>query len=116
MKPISAGKLSARLIFQSRSVATDAIGGSSSIWVDAFGAWAQLIPLAGRALVAAQARNAEVTHEVTIRYRSELADPLSAVSYRIRYGTRTLTVHSAINVDECNKWIVLLCTEGVVKV
>lgn len=69
---------------------------------------ASIEPLSGRELYAAQQFNSEVTHSVHIRYRAGITDAM-----RVRFGTRLFTIHNVLNIEERNRDIQLLCSEGL---
>ena len=50
----------------------------------------------------------KVTHEVTIRYTDNIS-----TNYRILFGTRAFNIRGIINVDERDRFLKLLCEEGV---
>ena len=70
--------------------------------------WAHIKPLSGTERRAAQQAQAEVTHEITIRYHKGVS-PI----HRVLYKTRVFAINSIINRDERNKEIVMSCTEQV---
>lgn len=64
--------------------------------------------MAGREYYQARAINAEISHRVTIRYRSGLK-----TSWRLLYGTRALEIISIADVEEKHIELELLCKEAV---
>lgn len=112
------GDLRRRVLIQLRGVSQDTFGQQVTSWSDYMTSVpADIQALTGRELLAAQAVNAEVTHQITLRYSQSLADPLRVASMRVIYinggATRYFNVGSCINVDERNKQIDLLVTEGL---
>lgn len=57
---------------------------------------------------AAQAEHAKVTHEVHMRYRAGVTP-----RNRVSWGNRVFDIKSAINADERNVELILLCEEAV---
>lgn len=113
-----AGSLRRRVRIQIQQATQDALGQPQSAWVDYMTAVpADIQALSGRELIAAQALNAAVTHQICVRYTSRLADPLRVAAMRAIYQndsvTRYFNVQSAINVDERNREINLLAVEGL---
>jgi len=109
-----AGKLRHRILFQSPAAGQeDAAGQESTDWVDGFSVAADIEPLSGRQLLAAQAEQSSVTHKVTLRYRDELAVPAVVAAMRILYGTRIFQIHVSLNEDERNRQITLMVEEGL---
>ncbi len=70
--------------------------------------WAEVRPLNGRELVVAQQVNAQLSHEVKLRYDSALN--LTSAD-RFIFDSRTLNIESVINVGERNKEFVVMCKE-----
>ncbi|QNN24338.1 phage head closure protein [Planctomycetales bacterium ZRK34] len=68
--------------------------------------YAQVQPLSGRERFYAQQVSAEITHRVTMRYRSDVDS-----SWRLVFKNRTLNIDSVINIDEANRWLELVCKE-----
>lgn len=115
-----AGDLRRKVLIQIRTVTQDTFGQQSVNWSDYMtNVPADIQPLSGRELVAAQAVNAEVTHTVVVRYSPLLADPLKVAAMRIIYSnadvTRYFNVLASMNVDERNKQIDLMTVEGLNK-
>ena len=108
------GELRRRVTLQQRIQGQDAAGGILATWADLATVSAKVDQLTGRELLAAQAVHAEITLEVTVRWRPELADPRTAARYRVRYGTRTLSIHGVIDIDDRRQYVVLQCAEGVI--
>lgn len=108
-----ASDLRHRVTFQSRSVTTDSFGAQSQAWADVATVWADVSPLSGRELMAAQAINVEVSHSITIRWQAQFAGPKVAAAMRIVYGNRIFNIHSAIDPDERRKTIQISASEGL---
>lgn len=108
------GNLRRRITFQARSGVVDSFGQQQTSWVDLLTAVpAELEALAGRELQVAQAINAEVTHRVTVRYHPQLANPVAVAAMRIVYGARIFNILASMNVDERNREIELMASEGL---
>ena len=112
-----AGTLRRSIDFQVRATTQDTFGQQQTTWADYLtGVRADIQPLSGRELLAAQAINASVTHQIDIRYSSALADPVAVARMRIKYVTPTVTryfnIASSINDNERNKQITLSVSEG----
>lgn len=108
-----AGDLRHRVTFQSRSIASDAFGAQSTLWSNVATVSADVSPLTGRELQAAQATNVEISHLVTIRYQALFAGPKTVAAMRIMYGDRIFNIHSSLDQDERHKSIQLTCSEGL---
>ena len=57
--------------------------------------------------------SAEVTHQITVRYRSDLDDPQAVARMRVLFRSRIFSIHAALNDDEANVAIILLASEGL---
>jgi SPP1 family predicted phage head-tail adaptor len=112
-----AGDLRRRVIVQKRTTTQDTFGQQATTWSDVLtGVPADIQPLSGRELVVAQAVNAAVTHQITMRWHPLLADPVAVAAMRVKYVTPQVTryfnVAASLNVDERNKTIELSAIEG----
>jgi SPP1 family predicted phage head-tail adaptor len=108
-----AGDLRHRVTFQARSIATDTFGAQSTIWSDVATVWAEVSPLSGRELLAAQQINVEISHLITIRYQHQFAGPKAVAAMRITYSDRIFNIHSSIDPEERRKALVLTASEGL---
>ena len=113
MRLLSAGRLRYAVQFQRRSSAQDSFGQQAMVWVNAFTANAEVKPLSGRELEAAQQVTAEVSHKVTVRYRQDFANPLLVAAMRIVFRGRYFNIHASLNEDERNVFVTLLTSEGL---
>jgi SPP1 family predicted phage head-tail adaptor len=50
----------------------------------------------------------KVTHEITIRYMKNID-----TNSKITFGTRSFAINGIINVDERDRFLTLLCEEGI---
>lgn len=71
--------------------------------------WGRVEPLLGRELVAAQQVHAEVNHRITVRYSSNLA--AVGPKHYIVFDNRTFDIQAVLNLDERDRYLVLLCLE-----
>lgn len=110
---IRIGTLRHRVKLQQRSTAQDASGGQVTTWSDVATVWADIQPLSGRELLAAQAVNSEVSHQIVIRWQPAFATPKSVAALRILYGSRIFNIAAALNEDERNRTLTLQATEGL---
>jgi SPP1 family predicted phage head-tail adaptor len=98
---------------QKRSDDEDSFGGQLTTWATLFSTKVGIEALSGRELMAAQAVQSEVTHQISAVYRPEWANPKTSASYRIVLGSRIFNIHSALNVDERNRELLILASEGL---
>ena len=102
------GKYRQRIEIQSATVTANEFGEQEQSWNTDSTEWAQIEPLSGREIEYAKALVAEVTHKVSLRYRSGVT-----VSQRVKFGSRLFDINAAINVEELNIELQLLCAERV---
>ena len=102
------GELKHLVSLQKRSVTRGAAGEVVETWATIGTAWAAMKPLKGREYFAAKQVQAETTHEITIRYRSDMG-PLD----RITYKNRVFDIQTAINSMEQDRWLILICAEKI---
>ncbi len=101
-----AGKLNQRIILQQYTPTQDSSGSVTEAWTTLATVWAAIRPLQGREYWAANQEQIEATHEVTIRWRRDV----SSIN-RILFGSRIFDIKAAINTDEANKWLIMICME-----
>jgi SPP1 family predicted phage head-tail adaptor len=103
-----AGALRRQVALQTRIASKDTFGQASVSWTTTATTWADIEPLSGRELMAAQAQQAETTHKVSIRYRSGVTPAM-----RVVYQGRNFNVLSVLDDDMAHKSLTLLCSEGM---
>jgi len=106
---LNAGKLNRRITLQSKTVTRDAMGGESITWTTQATIWAQVSALSGRALIAAQQAQSEVTARITVR---QLAAAGIADDWRIQHGADIYTLHAIIPSDDGVDYY-LQCAKGL---
>ncbi len=110
---MQAGALNRRITIQQRSPGQDENGAQIDAWADVCSIWASIKPLSGQELMAAQAVQSEISHRITIRYQLQFSNPKHVATLRIMYKERIFNIHAAMNIEEANKMIEILATEGV---
>jgi SPP1 family predicted phage head-tail adaptor len=103
-----AGTLRRRITIQSLGTASGGFGHPVRAWTDLVSTWGDIEPLSGRELEVARAVQAEVTHQVTIRYRTGLTDTM-----RVVYQGRYFNINSILDVGMRHEQLQMLCTEGL---
>jgi SPP1 family predicted phage head-tail adaptor len=98
---------------QAKTTDRDALGGAAQAWSTQFSTRVGITPLSGRELLAAQAIHAEASHRIEGVFRPEWADPVRAAGYRILFGTRIFNIHDVQNVEERNRDIEIVASEGM---
>lgn len=108
------GTLNRLIQIQGRSTTQDTFGGQSETWATINSVYALIEALSGTERAAAASYSMDVSHRVTARYDPILfADPLQVGTYRVMYGTRIFRIEGVLNVDESNRTIQLMCSEGL---
>ena len=102
------GKMRYRVKLQSPTNTTDAGGGISQVWGLVSNLWADIKPVGGTETYRQGQVQESTTHEVTIRYRSDIY-----TKYRILFGTRAFNIKHIKNIEERDRYLLLSCVEGV---
>jgi SPP1 family predicted phage head-tail adaptor len=114
---ISAGALNRRITLQSHSITQDTYGEPLNTWTNVATVWAAVEPLSGRELLAAQAVQSSVTHQITIRYQVQFADPKVMAAMRATMTkdgvTRIFNISDSRDLEEHRNMLVLGATEGL---
>ena len=105
---IDSSALNRRITIQSRASTIDSYGQQITTWTDLVSCWASIEPLSGREIIAAQAVSSELSHTVTIRYRSAVT-----AAMRVLYQSRVFNIQSATDPDTAHIALQLLCSEGL---
>ena len=103
------GKLNKIITIQSSTEALDAYGGTLKTWATFARAWAAVIPLRSRDLLAAQAALNETVVRFNIRYVAGVT-----AGMRILYDSKYYDITAVINVDSGNKMLDIMTKVGVV--
>lgn len=111
--PVRGGTLNRSINIQSRTTGKDSFGGQTQTWTTLKTVYALIEALSGSERAAAMSYSTDVSHRVTVRYDALWSDPRAVATYRIQYGTRLFNIEAAMNVDEANKVIELICSEGL---
>lgn len=105
---IAAGHLRHGIRVQSVSSTTDTGGGRVPVWIDYALTHASITPVSGREQISGGKVQASMTHRITLRWI-----PGVTAKMRVLFGTRVFNVRAVRNLDERNRWLELLCEEGV---
>ncbi|KPK67833.1 MAG: hypothetical protein AMJ84_12260 [Acidithiobacillales bacterium SM23_46] len=103
---MDAGKLRHKIQLQTASSVRSRSGSKRKSYTVYATIWAAIEPLSGRELEQAHILNRELTHKVTIRYRSGVE-----AAHRVKFGARIFDVNASRNLFEQNRWLELLCKE-----
>lgn len=103
-----------RVTIQQRSTAQDESGQQSGAWRTLMADLpAEIDTLSVREVVAAQANNIEATHRISVRWLRELDDPVAVGALRVLFRGRVMDIKSAVNVDERDREIRMLASQGL---
>jgi SPP1 family predicted phage head-tail adaptor len=102
------GEYRHRVTVQEVSVTRHASGAEIETWTTLCQPYMSFKPLTGKEYWAAQAENADVTHEGRMHYRSGISP-----KNQIVWGSRTFGIRAVMNVEERNMELLLLCEEIV---
>jgi SPP1 family predicted phage head-tail adaptor len=105
---VRSGDLNRQVTLQQRSVGRDTFGQELVDWTTVATPMACIKPLSGRELEMAKAMNAETTHSVEIRYRSNINTAM-----RLVYQGRNFNIHSIIDLEMRHEVLQLSCGEGL---
>ena len=107
---MNSGRLRHKVEIQSSIDVRDEYGGESyKEWVSFAYCWASIEPLSGREYFAAAQAQSEVSHKITMRYRSGIK-----TYYQILWNDRIFNILSILNTREENRELVLYCSEAMV--
>jgi SPP1 family predicted phage head-tail adaptor len=103
------GTLNSRVTIQ-KPVRTPGPGGTQidGGWEDVATVWANVRGLSGREYIQAQQAQSIISHQVTIRYRSDVSP-----HYRLICDQRQMDIISAIDPDGKKVQLALMCQEVV---
>ncbi len=105
-----AGSLNRRLTLQQGTPGSTSEGDATLTWASLGNVWANVNPLGTQELLLAAQRGEDVTHQVTLRWRSNLP-PVATL--RLLYGNRIFFVAGASDPDEAHRSLVLRCKEYI---
>jgi SPP1 family predicted phage head-tail adaptor len=108
---IDAGRLRHRVSFEQMVVDLDSDGATVETWVDVFGQplSAEIVPLSGRELMAAQAVQSEVNTRIRLRHRPGLVAAMRAVHRGTVYNIQAVVPDPGSGTG----WVTLMCVSGV---
>jgi len=112
------GQLRERVTIQEASTATDRLNSETRSWSN-IGTdpivHARVRVMTSHEERANRAVELHATHEVVIRYRSDMDPAVSADApkRRLVWGSVTLTIAGIKNLDEKRRYLVLTCRQGV---
>ena len=102
------GRMKFRVDIQSRTGASDGMGGYEVSWATTATVWADIQPLSMNERTQADRLLGDATHKLIIRSRA-----LAPTTQRIMYGSRQFNIVSIVNPDLANSHLVVLVREEV---
>lgn len=104
---LSPGKLRHTIAIERETRTPDGAGGSTLTWASVASPRAFIKPMSGGERLQAMRIEANVTHRIFIRYRSDIL-----TSDRINFNGRLMQIRALINIEERNRWIEIYADEG----
>jgi SPP1 family predicted phage head-tail adaptor len=95
-----------RMTLEQPSRAADGGGGVAVSWTPISDLWAELRSIGGNESAASEGVQGRVTHEVTIRRRTNIA-----TSMRLRMGTRLFAIVAVLDRDGAEPYLRILAEE-----
>jgi SPP1 family predicted phage head-tail adaptor len=108
---VRAGKLRQRVTVEALVVEIDSDGQQVETWVDAFGALlsAEIMPVSGRELIAADAVQSKITTRIKMRHRPGLLPSMRVVHRERLYNIEAIVPDPESGIG----WVTLQCSDGV---
>lgn len=103
---IDPGMLRTPLELQTSADVTDGQGGVSHNWSIVATLFAHMEPVGAKREVRGRAREANITHKITIRYRDDIKNDM-----RFLRNGRELLIHSVHDLDETSRYLICSCEE-----
>ena len=113
---MSIGKMQHSLTIQTRSNSADGGGGGASSWGTLAQVWGRIEAVGGGERFFGDQNEARTTHKITIRFRRNVT-PANRIVYSYTVDgssyTRTFNIKRVENKGERDKYLEMLCDEGV---
>lgn len=113
----NAGVLNRRITLQMRATTQDTAGEQSHVWSDLMPVWAGVEPLSATEQRFSEAVQSLVTHQITIRYQAQFANPKTLAAMRatmVKDGvTRIFNITGGRDEKELRHFIVMDAVEGL---
>lgn len=104
-----AGRLRHRITIQSATEAQDSHGQAIDTWATYLTAWAEIAPLSGRELFAAQETHSEISTRIRLRYREGVTAKM-----RVLHGSTVYNILAPLNIETKDRELQLMCSDGVI--
>tara|TARA_Y100000114_G_scaffold139428_1_gene143403 strand:+ start:993 stop:1319 length:327 start_codon:yes stop_codon:yes gene_type:complete len=103
----SIGKMRHQLQLQAPTVTRDAGGGVTESYTTLNNIFGSIRPVNGQERYRQGKVQESVTHEITVRFRKDID-----TNYRIVHEDRNFNIKHIRNLDERDRFMLLICTEG----
>lgn len=103
---MKAGNLRFRAILEQATETRDSVGAVVQTWAAVATVWADIEPLYGRELIAAQQVTSDMTARIRMRWRAGVTPKM-----RIKQGARIFDILSVINLGQLNRELELMVKE-----
>lgn len=104
---LTSGKLRNTIAIQRKTGTPDGGGGSTLVWATVSSPRAYIKPISGGERFQAMRLEADTTHRIFIRYRTDIL-----TSDRINYRGRLMQIRAILNLEERNMWLEIYADEG----
>lgn len=104
---INSGKLRHKVLIEREGSTPDGAGGTALIWATHATIRCFVKPISGSERLQAQRLEANITHRIFTRYRTDLL-----TSDRINFNGRLMQITAIINLEEENKHLEIYASEG----
>tara|TARA_B100000161_G_scaffold87043_1_gene60890 strand:+ start:4402 stop:4725 length:324 start_codon:yes stop_codon:yes gene_type:complete len=104
---MAVGGLRHKVDLQKPTNTRDAGGGAVKTFTTLAQLYAQIKPVSGQEKYRQGQVQESVTHHVTVRYRSDIG-----TNMRLVYQSRNFNIRHIRNIDERNRFLLLVCNEG----
>jgi SPP1 family predicted phage head-tail adaptor len=102
------GQMRHLVTIQSERRTTDTDGSAALLWYDDVQVYAEIKPRSGSESFHGMQIEGRVTHEITIRYRTDVTP-----KKRVYWNNRAFNIRAILNVNERDRWLKLAAEEGV---
>ena len=113
---MSIGKMNRRLHFQTQTRTSDGAGSSSVSYSDSFTTFGMITPKSGNEKLFGDQLEERITHIITTRFNRNITFK-NRLQYRFNKDgssfTRTFNIKRVINRDTKDRYLDILCEEGV---
>jgi SPP1 family predicted phage head-tail adaptor len=103
---LQAGLFRHRLELQANIGTPDGLGGFQTTWTRLFDVWARLEPVGAGASVRTGALHDEISHRITLRYRSGISPGMRLIA-----PDRIFEIDAVFDPDESHRYLICMARE-----